>query len=366
MVTHKPVRTTTARRDTGAIAALPLVSVIVPVFNGEAFIEGALDSALGQTYPRIEVIVVDDGSQDRTRAVVEARAAREPRVRLICQTNSGVAAARNRAIEHASGDFVAPLDADDVWDSTKIERQVARMRETSEQTGLVYCWWASIDVDNRIVDTSPQWRVEGAASERLLSVNWTGNASVPLYRRRCLEEVGGYGEIFRERAAEGCEDWDLALRVAERFDVAVVPAVLVGYRRHREGMSARTDAMRRSYALVIQRVRQRRGNVSEALILRSRDQFALYLAGVCFWSGAHARAFVWTLRSLRSPIAIHVFPYVALLLVKTALRRGSSHRELIRPGVPFSSHRLPTPAIPYERIYDGGRKPLARRWDGCE
>src|SRR5258705_9340291 len=118
----------------------PLVSVILPVRDGESFIGDTLESALGQTYRNLEVVVVDDGSRDRTRAVVEAWAERDSRVRIFVQANAGVAAARNKAIAAARGEFIAPLDADDLWDPTKIERQVQRMNGTGETTGFVYCW----------------------------------------------------------------------------------------------------------------------------------------------------------------------------------------------------------------------------------
>src|SRR5205085_7650195 len=103
--------------------------VLIPVGDGAASIREALESALGQTYRRIEVIVVDDGSRDRTPEIVEERARRDARLRLVTQANRGVAAARNRALSSATGELVAPLDADDLWDPSKIERQVARMRD---------------------------------------------------------------------------------------------------------------------------------------------------------------------------------------------------------------------------------------------
>src|ERR1700681_4675250 len=115
----------------------PLVSIILPVYNGEAHVDGTIDSALHQTYRNIEVIIVDDGSRDRTPAIVDASATRDSRVRVITQTNCGVANARNRAIEAARGEFIAPLDADDLWDPTKIARQVHRMIQGGEDTGLV-------------------------------------------------------------------------------------------------------------------------------------------------------------------------------------------------------------------------------------
>src|SRR5947207_3624272 len=98
---------------------LPLVSVIVPVRDGESSIGDTLASAVGQTYEHLEILVVDDGSRDGTRAVVEAWVQRDARVQLIVQKNAGVAAARNRAIAASRGEFIAPLDADDLWDPTR-------------------------------------------------------------------------------------------------------------------------------------------------------------------------------------------------------------------------------------------------------
>ncbi len=278
----------------------PLVSIILPVYNGEPWIGETLDSALGQTYRNIEVIVVDDGSRDRTRAVVEARAFRDSRVRLIGQTNRGVVAARNRALAVARGEFIAPLDADDLWDPTKIEQQVRRMSEAGDDTGLVYCWWVSIDVKGTILDCSPRWRIEGHASETLLQVNYTGNASVPLYRRRYLEQVGGYDVTLHE----GCEDWDVALKVTERSRVAVVPSVLVAYRRRRDSRSTRTNRMWQSHTLVMNSAQKRRLELSRTSIRHSQNQLALHLAGVSFWSGAYSQATVAPNRGPEDPVSI--------------------------------------------------------------
>jgi glycosyltransferase involved in cell wall biosynthesis len=142
----------------------PLVSVIVPVRDGESSIGDTLASAVGQTYQHVEIIVVDDGSRDGTRAVVERWIERDSRVRLICQEHAGVAAARNRALGAARGEFVAPLDADDLWDPTKIDRQVTRMNESGQTTGLVYCWWVRVDAHGTLLDCSPKWHVEERAA----------------------------------------------------------------------------------------------------------------------------------------------------------------------------------------------------------
>jgi glycosyltransferase involved in cell wall biosynthesis len=102
---------------------LPLVSVIVPAYNAEEFIGETLNSALSQTYSNIEILVVDDGSQDRTSEVVKAFVQKDERVILLQQANAGVAAARNLAIEKSRGEYIAPLDADDIWYPQKLEKR---------------------------------------------------------------------------------------------------------------------------------------------------------------------------------------------------------------------------------------------------
>jgi glycosyltransferase involved in cell wall biosynthesis len=102
---------------------LDLISVIIPAYNAERFIGRTLSSALNQTFKDIEVIVVNDGSTDKTQLIVENFAVNDRRVRLFNTINRGVAMARNFGIENARGTYVAFLDADDLWHPTKIERQ---------------------------------------------------------------------------------------------------------------------------------------------------------------------------------------------------------------------------------------------------
>jgi glycosyltransferase involved in cell wall biosynthesis len=335
----------------------PLVSIIVPVRDGEAFIGETLESALGQTYRNIELIVVDDGSRDGTRAIVDRWVARDSRVRVLAQENRGVAAARNRALAEARGELIAPLDADDLWDPTKIERQVQRMIEAGDEAGLVYCWWVSIDSDGALLDCSPQWRFEGAGSDMMLQVNYTGNGSVPLYRRRYLEQVGGYDETL-SRGAEGCDDWDIALKVTERWHVAVVPAALVAYRKHPNSVSGRPDRMWQSYALVMAGVRRRRPGIAARLMRQSQHQFGLYLAGAAYRAGAYRKAIAWGWPALRSSLAFQVLPSIGWMLLKKLLRRAQPRSRVVCPGERFSSWDLPQPPIPYERVYERRFKQL--------
>lgn len=327
----------------------PLVSVIIPVFNGADFIGPALESALCQTYESLEILVVDDGSTDGTAEIVAAYATRDPRVRVIAQANGGVARARNRGIAEAQGEFVAPLDADDLWEPTKIARQMERLLEAGGRTGLVYCWWVWVDEKATVLDRSPRWRVEGNVFERLLQINFMGNASVPLFRKNCLVEAGGYNETMAASRAGGCEDWEIALRVASGYEVVAVSEVLVGYRRRPGSMSTACETMWRSHEMLLSNMRELRPGVKRKIVRRARQQFSLYLAGLSFWSGNVAGALWWGMGSgWRLPL--RVLPFVGKLLLRRG--RGSAVAQSMVPGVPLERDALPEePLLPYDRVY---------------
>jgi glycosyltransferase involved in cell wall biosynthesis len=298
----------------------PLVSVIVPAFNAAAFIERTLASALSQTYKHLEVIVVDDGSEDETCPVVEAVAARDARVSLLKQSNQGVAAARNRAIAASRGAFIAPLDADDLWFPEKIEWQVRRLQQADSSVGLVYVWWVGLDEADQIVGAAPRWDLEGFVFESLLYVNFIGNASVPLIRRPCIEQVGGYSTALRSQGGQGCEDWDLSLRIAEQYQFGVVPAYLAGYRQGYDSMTSNARAMKRSYDLILEDVRRRKPDLSSELLRWSRSQFYNYLASLHYNRGDFWAASKQLLEVVRIDPAAALAPEIAKRYLKSLMR----------------------------------------------
>ena len=189
----------------------PTVTVILPAYNAGSTIHETLVSVRAQTYADLEILVVDDGSQDGTKEIIERHAANDPRVRLLVQANSGVASARNRALAHASGAFVAPIDSDDLWQPDKIARQLALLGERGASVELVYTWFAVIDGESRVrrVITPSE---EGRVLPALCVGNFVGQASSPLMRTQSVIRAGGYDVSLRECAAQGCEDcftWDL-------------------------------------------------------------------------------------------------------------------------------------------------------------
>ena len=253
----------------------PVVSVIIPAYNAEATIERTLASAAAQTFVALEIIVVDDGSKDRTGAIVAEFSKSDSRVRLVRQENSGVAAARNLGLNAARGDFVAPLDADDLWHPTKIEKQL-RLCQSSPTVGLVYTWYRGIDEADLVIECQPPVVARGDVYNRLLVQNFVGNASSPLIRRSLLLKTGGYDPSLRAARAQGAEDLQMQLNIAAISDYEVVPEYLMGYRQTQSSMSTRHLEMLRSQLIVIRRARAKFPDLAPFLFRWSSGEASAY------------------------------------------------------------------------------------------
>ena len=227
-----------------------LVSVILPVWNGEQLLDRALASVLSQTHQNLEVVIVDDGSSDGTQRLIARWLKQDKRVFCLQQSQAGVASARNRAIAEARGEFIAPLDHDDIWANDKLETQLAVFSAGDERLALVSSGWARIDTDDRILSQSARPIADGGNLKVLAVSNYIVSSSIPLMRRSAVIKVGGYCEALHAAGAQGCEDYLLYLRLAEHYTLAHVPKVLVGYRVTANSMSQDTDQMIRSYLMV--------------------------------------------------------------------------------------------------------------------
>jgi glycosyltransferase involved in cell wall biosynthesis len=220
----------------------PRISCIVPVFNGERYLRETLDSVLGQTYARLEVIVSDDGSTDGTRAVAMAYG---ERVRYLHQPNAGHAAARNLGLSAARGEFVAFIDADDLWHPEKLERQMARFRARPE-------------LDMCVTFVQDFWSPELAAEDRHPHPTRAvpGYRSVSLLAPRALfEAVGRFDTALRHG-----NDTDWFLRAADQGAVCeLMPDVLVYRRLHLANRSRLlAGASGREYARIVKASLDRR------------------------------------------------------------------------------------------------------------
>jgi glycosyltransferase involved in cell wall biosynthesis len=204
-----------------------LVSVVMPVYNGERFLQQSIRSVLAQTYRHVELIVVNDGSTDGSATVLESFGAQ---LTVMQQSNSGVAEARNAGIRAARGEFIAFLDQDDWWQPEKIERQVECFSR-DEQIGLVHTAAAYHDdvSGGDAGGSSPDAvRLTGFCYEQLLLDNLICNSSV-MVRRSVLDAVGLVDTTVQGNTVQ---DYELWLRIARRFSFDYVPKQLTIWRLH--------------------------------------------------------------------------------------------------------------------------------------
>ncbi|MEZ5833763.1 MAG: glycosyltransferase family A protein [Dongiaceae bacterium] len=243
------------------IVGNPLVSVVVPAFNAAQTIQETLESISKQTYANLEVIVVDDGSTDDTVAIARQHGGGDLRFRVVVQRNQGVAAARNAGIRASKADFVAFVDADDLWHPTKIAKQLDVLLSSDADTALVYSPFRLIDAEGHVLASPHRYGVSGWVVHRHFFTNLVGNGSALLVRRSVLEEFGGFDPWLRRESAEGCEDLLLQLRIAARYRFAEVSEYLVGYRRLPTNMSSNTEQMVRSGILAVNKALSECGSV---------------------------------------------------------------------------------------------------------
>lgn len=216
----------------------PLVSVVVPVFNGERFLAEALESVFAQDYRPIEVIVVDDGSTDRSAEIIRSF----PEVRLVSQANAGVAAARNAALRIATGEFISFLDQDDRWLPHKLTRQVARLLECPS-LGFVTAQERCV-LDG--LTEAPHWLRNSSTRESTVSF-------VPgllVIRRSAMDKAG----VFDESLVNGSDtDWvyrakDLRIAFESMGETLLIRRVHEGNASHRHDISRHEifEVLRRS------------------------------------------------------------------------------------------------------------------------
>lgn len=221
----------------------PQVSVIIPSYNCERYLAEAIDSVLAQTYQNLEIIVVDDGSTDDTAKLLQGYG---KRIRAIHQQNQGVALARNHGIQQAQGEWIAFLDADDVFLPHKLAAQITLAAEYPE-LGMIHSGWHRVDAQGHLLMTVEPWhQVPKLTLESWL--RWKPVLpSAMLFRRWWLQQAGGFDPRFPP-----AEDTDLVLRLSLMGCSAKwLPQVTVNYRQHDSSAMHKGLPQAKSLAAVI-------------------------------------------------------------------------------------------------------------------
>ena len=224
------------------------ISVVIPTYNSAAFVVSAVESVLRQELEPAEIIVVDDGSTDDTARVLGPY---RRSIRYITQPNSGPAVARNRGVGAAQSDWIAFLDADDVWMPHKLRRQLECMKE-NPRAGLIHS--AFLDWDNRTGETSRRCLLRHDFSGRCYPMFFFQNGVLPstaLVRKEYVTRIGGFDETIRKA---GVEDYDFSFRIARHCELAYIEEPLVLYRRHEGNASDQVLHMREGELNVLKKI----------------------------------------------------------------------------------------------------------------
>lgn len=267
---------------------LPKVSVIIPVHNAVASLPQAIESVVEQTYAAFEIIIIDDGSTDNLAQRV--RQIDAPQIRLVTQTHQGRSAALNHGLRLSQGEYLAFLNADDFWDSTKLEKQIAVFAQNPD-LGIVDTWAFLVD-DQQNVFSQTSASFAGNVWLEMLETNLIACGSSPMVRRHCFDRVGEFALDI-----QGFEDWHLWTRIAAHDAFDLVPEPLV---YHRHSSSLNLDL---TVAQLIKAVEDLYQSVPSDLLWKKRRFYSctyLNIAASAYRSESYSeviRCFVWALQS---------------------------------------------------------------------
>ena len=302
----------------------PTVSVIIPAYNAAAYIARTVQSVLAQTWPALEILVIDDGSKDRTAEIVAAMA---PPVRLIRKDTGGPASARNLGASQAKGEWLALLDSDDIWQPEKLSAQLQLC--TEESTGLVHCL---PDHRNTAVP-------DVLTFDMMWDRNWIINSSV-LIRRETFDALGGFNEA---RELISVEDYNFWIRVAaSRWRILTCQKVLVHYTRG-IGISSNSDRFMRASLYNIEDL-GRRLNLAPEIVRRKRNDIVFEFGQRALFERElpTARKLFWQAFA-DEPSVRHGLHYLAAALPEPVLHlRRNAARLLGNPGASQDSETSPS------------------------
>lgn len=223
----------------------PRVSVVLPVFNAEQFVAEAVQSILDQTFPDFELIVIDDGSTDGSPAILESLAAKDVRIIIRRQNNSGLVESLNRGCASARGQYIARMDADDISSPERLRSQVKYLDDHPE-TGIVGTWFQYISADGRPGPVCPLPTSPDVIRWFLMFGNCIAHPTV-MVRREVITRL----HYYRHDAV--VEDYDLWVRASEATNLANLPEVLLRYRIVSDSVDNRDASRRQEYAAKLQR-----------------------------------------------------------------------------------------------------------------
>ncbi len=295
----------------------PKISVVMPVYNVEAYIEQAVESVLEQSYSNFELLIVDDESPDNSIDLIRDRAAKDTRIRILKQLNRGLAGARNTGIREARGQYIAFLDSDDFWHREKLQKHIECL-ESQPNDGVTFS--ASMFVNE---SGEPLKRVQSPQIKRNYSAhdvfcrNPVGNGSAPVIRKNVLEQIAfkgtnkfgcktSYWQYFDESLSQS-EDIDCWTRISlfTATGFSLIDEPLTFYRLNNSGLSADVEAQFATWLSFIDKLALDSPEFVEMYARTAKAYQCRYLARRCLSQAEGRHALRWCIDALRfSPIAL--------------------------------------------------------------
>ncbi len=220
----------------GKMSSPPLISVIIPMYNTSQYIQQTVESVLAQTYDNFEVIIVDDGSTDNGAQIVKTLIQRDYRIKYVYQSNQGVSAARNNAIEHSQGDFVAFLDSDDLWLPSKLEKQINRLTTTGMDA--CYCGYQYFCEGSK-GEVFPKHYQEGKILLEVIKEKVSVWTSTVVVKRSVIIN----NSITFRSGLNWAEDMDFFYRLLYKCEFCCVKETLALYRQRPNSLSSTPDRL---------------------------------------------------------------------------------------------------------------------------
>jgi glycosyltransferase involved in cell wall biosynthesis len=224
---------------------MPIVSVIIPVFNGERTIQETVKSVLQQTFDDFELIIINASSTDSTLDVISQF--QDSRIKVFSYPKANVAVNRNRGAAYAVGEFLTFIDADDLWTPDKLEAQYKALVEYPE-AAVAYSWTNCIDETGKFLRKCSTIAVTGNVYPHLLLANFIGNGSNVMIRYQAFKDVGGFDEFLTNS-----QDYDVCLKLAARYEFVAMPKVQILYRILTDSMSANVWKLESASLQVLER-----------------------------------------------------------------------------------------------------------------
>lgn len=280
----------------------PLISVLMPVYNAERYVAQAIESILNQTFTSFELLIVDDGSTDRSLAILQQYAAQDRRIRLTSRPNTGYAVALNEMLQAARGEFVARMDADDIALPDRFERQVYFLKDRQDVV-CVGGWFQLIDHRGRFLTALDIATDDETIQQTALAGHGSICHPTAMMRRSALLQIGGYDVSLMP-----AEDVDLWLKLGEIGKLANLPVPVLKYRLHSKSVSAQSCTFQRQQARkACERAWERRNIAGQfeanhpwrpGESRRSRHQFMLQYGWWAFQSGNRSTAGIYGVKAI--------------------------------------------------------------------